>query len=212
MNDDELLAAVEALIFASDEPVTLTELSGILNQPKAEIKRVIDLLVEDCDRKSRGLRISEVAGGYRMTTKPEQGQAVALLKNKARSRKLTFASLETLAIVAYKQPVTAPEIFEIRGVNTSGVLKTLLERKLIKITGRKNVVGRPLLYGTTKEFLIQFGMNDLSELPKIEEFEEVTGEDPGKLSLLGTRLSESSSEKREEEGTVSPESSDKNGT
>jgi segregation and condensation protein B len=184
MTESEILAGLEALIFATDEPITLKELCAILELPRAELKAALDGLMEEYRKESHGLRIHEVAGGYRMTTKPEQGQWVTLLKEKRSAQKLSFAALETLAIIAYKQPITAPEIFEIRGVNTSGVLKTLLERRLIKIAGRKNVIGRPILYSTTKEFLIQFGLKDLSELPQLGQFEELFGENLEKLKAL----------------------------
>jgi len=128
----------------------------------------------DFDHPAHGVSIREVAGGYKMATKPEHHEAVRnFVKSLKPALKLSLPALETLAVIAYKQPVTGPEIQEIRGVQGSGVLKTLLERKLIAVAGRKNVIGKPMLYKTTKDFLIQFGLKDLSELPTLKEFEEI---------------------------------------
>ena len=157
-----------------DEPLTLAQLSASLQQPAAQIQALLDQLIAEFDRPEHGVSIREVAGGYKMTTKPEHHEAV---RNFVRSLKpplkLSLAALETLAVIAYKQPITTPEVTEIRGVQGAGVLKTLLERKLIAVAGRKNVIGKPVLYKTTKEFLIQFGLKDVSELPSIKEFEEI---------------------------------------
>jgi segregation and condensation protein B len=173
----ELKAIVEALIFASPEPVTLKALVKLLDtEPKEEIVAAIDALRRDYDRPG-GLQMVEVAGGYQIVTRPELHEWVRRLFHERTTQKLSVAALETLAVVAYKQPITAPEIAEIRGVNTAGVLGTLVERKLIKIVGRKAVVGRPFLYGTTREFLTRFGLNDLSDLPKVEDMSELLGFD-----------------------------------
>ena len=173
----ELKAIVEALIFASPEPVTLKTLVKLLDtEPKEEIVRAIDELKATYDQPG-GLQMVEVAGGYQIVTRPELHEWVRRLFHERTTTKLSVASLETLAVVAYKQPVTAPEIAEIRGVNTAGVLGTLMERKLIKIVGRKQVVGRPFLYGTTREFLQRFGLNDLSDLPKVEDMADLLGFD-----------------------------------
>ena len=173
----ELKAVVEALIFASPEPVTLKTLVKLLDtEPKEDIVAAIDELKAAYD-KPGGLQMVEVAGGYQIVTRPELHEWVRRLFHERTAQKLSVASLETLAVVAYKQPVTAPEIAEIRGVNTAGVLGTLMERKLIKIVGRKQVVGRPFLYGTTREFLQRFGLNDLSDLPKVEDMSELLGFD-----------------------------------
>jgi segregation and condensation protein B len=138
------------------------------------VKPALDGLIEDYDRPERGISIREVAGGYKMGTKPEHHEGVrTFVKNLKPPLKLSLAALETLAVIAYKQPITAPEILEIRGVQGAGVLKTLLDRKLITTAGRKNVIGKPILYRTTKEFLLQFGLKDLSELPTLKEFEEL---------------------------------------
>jgi segregation and condensation protein B len=173
----ELKAIVEALIFASPEPVTLKALVKLLDtEPKEEIVAAIEELKRDYERPG-GLQMVEVAGGYQIVTRQELHEWVRRLFHERTTQKLSVASLETLAVIAYKQPVTGPEITEIRGVNTVGVLGTLLERKLVKIVGRKQVVGRPFLYGTTREFLERFGLNDLSDLPKVEDMSELLGFD-----------------------------------
>src|SRR6266545_6395109 len=174
----ELKAIVEALIFASPEPITPRMLFKLLNdEPKEDVTAAVQALKADYDNRP-GLQFVDVAGGYQIVTRPELHEWVRRLFHEHSSQKLTVAGLETLAVIAYKQPITALEIGEIRGVNTSGVLSTLLERHLIKIVGRKNVVGRPFLYSTTKEFLIRFGLKDLNDLPKIEDMAEALGFEP----------------------------------
>ena len=174
----ELKAIVEALIFASPEPLSLKALVKLLGtEPKEDVAAALDELKKDYERPG-GLTMVEVAGGYQIVTRPELNDWVRRLFHEQSASKLTIAGLETLAVIAYKQPITALEITEIRGVNTTGVLSTLLERHLIKIVGRKNVVGRPFLYATTKEFLIRFGLKDLNDLPKIEDMAEALGFDP----------------------------------
>ncbi|MBM3817506.1 MAG: SMC-Scp complex subunit ScpB [Acidimicrobiia bacterium] len=174
----ELKAIVEALIFASPEPITPKMLFRLLSdEPKEDVTAAIAALRADYEQRP-GLQFVEVAGGYQIVTRPELHEWVRRLFHERSTQKLTVQGLETLAVIAYKQPVTALEISEIRGVNTSGVLSTLLERHLIKIVGRKNVVGRPFLYATTKEFLIRFGLNDLTDLPKVEDMAAALGFDP----------------------------------
>jgi segregation and condensation protein B len=174
----EVKAVVEALIFASPEPITPRTLVRLLaEEPKEEVLAAVAGLKADYENRP-GLQLVEVAGGYQIVTRPELHEWVRRLFHERSTQKLTAQGLETLAVIAYKQPITALEIAEIRGVNTSGVLSTLLERHLIKIVGRKNVVGRPFLYATTKEFLIRFGLNDLHDLPKIEDMAEALGFDP----------------------------------
>jgi segregation and condensation protein B len=174
----EVKAIVEALIFASPEPVTPRVLFRLLaEEPREDVTAAIEALKADYENRP-GLQMVEVAGGYQIVTRPQLHEWVRRLFHERSTQKLTVQGLETLAVIAYKQPVTALEIAEIRGVNTSGVLSTLLERHLIKIVGRKNVVGRPFLYATTKEFLIRFGLNDLRDLPKIEDMAEALGFDP----------------------------------
>ena len=171
-------AVVEALIFASPEPMTPRMLFKLLaEEPREDVLAAIDALKADYENRP-GLQMVEVAGGYQIVTRPDLHEWVRRLFHERSTAKLTVQGLETLAVIAYKQPITALEITEIRGVNTSGVLSTLLERHLIKIVGRKNVVGRPFLYATTKEFLIRFGLKDLHDLPKIEDMAEALGFDP----------------------------------
>ena len=174
----EVKAVVEALIFASPEPMTPKMLFKLLaEEPKEDVLKAIEALKADYENRP-GLQMVEVAGGYQIVTRPDLHEWVRRLFHERSSAKLTVQGLETLAVIAYKQPITALEITEIRGVNTSGVLSTLLERHLIKIVGRKNVVGRPFVYATTKEFLIRFGLKDLHDLPKIEDMAEALGFDP----------------------------------
>lgn len=187
-----LKAQIEAIIYATEEPITLDQLSALLKdqvpQPepvegeaapapvdaKAAVRAALEELTADYAAPDRGMEIRMVAGGYRMSTKPEHHDAVrAFAKSLKPPIRLSLPALETLSVIAYKQPITAPEISEIRGVDTSGVLATLLDRKLITTAGRKAVVGRPILYKTTREFLLRFGLKDVTELPSLEEFEKL---------------------------------------
>ncbi len=169
-----LEAAIEALLFASPEPLALAEIAQVFPDAEpAALEAALRSVEERHEQPGRGLRIAAVAGGYRMTTRPEHASALERLFQARNRSRLSQAALETLAFVAYRQPITAPEIQEIRGVNCQGVLKSLLERRLLRILGRKPVVGRPLLYGTTREFLIHFGLNSLADLPQVEELQEV---------------------------------------
>ena len=179
MTDDlvDLKATIEALIFASPEPVTLKTLIKLLDaEPPEHVTEALGELTQDWNR-GGGLQLVEVAGGYQIVTRPELSEWVRRLFHEHSSQRLSVQALETLAVVAYRQPVTGPEITEIRGVNTSGVLGTLLERRLIKVVGRKPVVGRPFLYATTREFLDRFGLKDLADLPKVEDMAEALGMD-----------------------------------
>jgi segregation and condensation protein B len=172
--DAELKAVLEAIVYVTDEPLSAQQIAAALEKPIDVVKRLLDELAAEYAGPEHGLSIREIAGGYKMATKPEHHEAVrAFVKKLTPPLKLSLAALETLAVIAYKQPVTAPEIMEIRGVQGAGVLKTLLDRKLITEAGRKKVVGQPILYKTTKEFLVQFGLKDLSELPTLKEFEEI---------------------------------------
>jgi segregation and condensation protein B len=183
----ELKAIVEALIFASPEPLTLKMLYKLLDaEPHEDVQASLMQLKQDYERPG-GLQLVEVAGGYQIVTRPELHEWVRLLFHERTTQKLTAQALETLAVIAYRQPITAAEITEVRGVNTAGVLNTLLERHLIKIVGRKQVVGRPFLYATTKEFLIRFGLNDLRDLPKVEDMAEALGLDAPILIEQPTR-------------------------
>jgi segregation and condensation protein B len=178
--DEQLQAILEAIVYITDEPLTAQQIAAAIGQPIDKVKRSLDQLVADYAKPERGLSIREIAGGYKMATKAEHHEAVrAFVKKLTPPLKLSLPALETLAVIAYKQPVTTPEIMDIRGVQGAGVLKTLLDRKLIAEAGRKDVVGRPLTYKTTKEFLVQFGLKDLKELPTLKEFEEL-----GRMELV----------------------------
>jgi segregation and condensation protein B len=179
-DDAQLKAILEAIVYVTDEPLSAQQIAAALGRPLDKIKRMLDELVAEYAKPEHGLSIREVAAGYKMATKAEHHEAVrAFVKRLTPPLKLSLAALETLAVVAFKQPVTAPEIMEIRGVQGAGVLRTLLDRKLIAESGRKDVVGKPILYKTTKEFLVQFGLKDLSEMPTLKEFEEL-----GRMELV----------------------------
>src|ERR1700681_2241763 len=173
----ELKAILEALIFASPDPLTPKAIYKLVDSdPKEDVQAALEELKQDYERPG-GLQLVEIAGGLQIVTRPDLHEWVRRLFGERSTQKLTVQALETLAVIAYKQPITALEIGEIRSVNTSGVLTTLLERHLVKIVGRKQVVGRPFLYATTKEFLIRFGLNDLNDLPKVEDMAEALGVD-----------------------------------
>src|SRR6185295_17040155 len=173
LEDSQLRAVLEAIVYVAEEPLTLAQLAA-LQQPPERIRALLDELVAEFDKPEHGVTVREVAGGFKMATKAEHHDAVrSFVKSLKPPLKLSLPALETLAVIAYKQPVTSPEIMEIRGVRGAGVLNTLLDRKLIAAAGRKNVIGKPILYKATKEFLIQFGLKDLSELPSLKEFEEI---------------------------------------
>lgn len=170
----DLKSLIEAIVYITEEPVTPDQIAKALEQPLDTVVSLITELSAEFADPSRGLILREVAGGYKMGTKPEHHEALkAFAKSLKPPVKLSLADLETLAVIAYKQPVTSPEIMEVRGVQGAGVLKTLLDRKLIVTAGRKQVVGKPMMYKTSKEFLLQFGLKDLSELPTLKEFEEL---------------------------------------
>ncbi|MCC7236670.1 MAG: SMC-Scp complex subunit ScpB [Bryobacterales bacterium] len=173
--DTRLKAIIEAAIYITEEPLLPKQMAEALAQPIERIEAILSALVAEYALPERGLSIRELAGGYKMGTKAEHHDELRGFVKKLKPQlKLSLAALETLAMIAYKQPITSPEIMEIRGVQGAGVLKTLLDRKLITAAGRKAVVGKPVLYKTTKEFLIQFGLKDLSELPTLKEFEELS--------------------------------------
>ena len=174
----QIRAVIEALVFASPQPITPKEIARVLQGvAREDWQRELENLKADHGRDERGLQLVEVAGGFQITTRPEYNDWVRELIDPRTPTRLSIQALETLAVIAYKQPVTLPEIIALRGVKSGGVVKTLLEKRLIRITGRKEVVGRPMLYGTTKQFLLHFGLKDLGELPRIEEFAEVLGEE-----------------------------------
>jgi segregation and condensation protein B len=174
----EVRAVLEALIFASPQPLTPREIAQVMGGvPKPAWRAALDEIRADYARDGRGLQLVDVAGGWQITTRPEYNDWIRELLDPKSPTRLSIQALETLAVIAYKQPVTLPEIIELRGVKSGGVLKTLLEKRLIRIVGRKEVVGRPILYGTTKQFLMHFGLRDVTELPRIEEFAEVLGQE-----------------------------------
>ena len=174
LEDAPLQAVLEAIVYVAEEPLTAAQMALALNQPVERIRERMALLMAEFEKPEHGLAIREVAGGYKLATKAEHHEAVRnFVKSLKPPLKLSLPALETLAVIAYKQPVTTPEILEIRGVQGGGVIKTLLDRKLISEAGRKNVIGKPILYKTTREFLIQFGLKDLAELPSLKEFEEL---------------------------------------
>jgi len=170
----ELKAILEAILFVSPEPVPVARLVSILGTvSKAEVVQALGILTHDLDQDGRGIQLVQVAGGYRLVTKQEYGPWLKRMDKAKAAQKLSRSALESLAIIAYKQPLVRSEIEEIRGVETSGVLRTLCERKLVRIVGRKDVPGRPIMYGTTKFFLEHFGLQDLSQLPPLREFKEL---------------------------------------
>jgi segregation and condensation protein B len=184
MTNEERKAALEAIIYAADEPATIEQLAKALAEEKLVVQASLDELVASYGSEERGIEVRAVAGGYKLYTKPQQHDVVRrFIKSLRPPLRLTMPALETLAVIAYKQPVTSPEISEIRGVNTSGVISTLLDKRLITTAGRKEVIGRPILYKTSKEFLMRFGLSDLEELPSLKEFEalarEALGSDEG---------------------------------
>ena len=199
MTSNERKAALEAIIYAADEPATIDQLATALGEDKIAVQNSLDELVASYASDERGIEIRTVAGGYKMYTKPQHHDVVRrFIKSLRPPLRLSMPALETLAVIAYKQPVTAPEISEIRGVNTSGVISTLLDKKLITTAGRKEVMGRPILYKSSKEFLMRFGLSDLDELPSLKEFEALARE------ALGTDEGISSSESTDEALLNSP--------
>ena len=174
MTPQEMQSALECIIYAADEPATLDQLANALGAEKAEVRAALDLLAATYQTDDRGIEIRKVAGGWKFYTKPQHHEVVRrFIKSLQPPIRLTMPALETLAVIAYKQPVTVPEINEIRGVNVGGVIKTLLEKRLITTAGRKEVIGRPILYRTSKQFLMRFGLSDLEELPSLKEFEQL---------------------------------------
>ena len=191
MTDTERKAALEAIIYAADEPATLEQLATALGEDKLLVKAALDELIASYASEDRGIEVRAVAGGYKMYTKPQHHDVVRrFIKSLRPPLRLSMPALETLAVIAYKQPVTAPEISEIRGVNTSGVISTLLDKKLITTAGRKEVIGRPILYKTSKEFLMRFGLSDLDELPSLKEFEALAREALGSDDAVAADISE----------------------
>ena len=217
-----LKAQLEAIIYAAEIPITTEQMVQLVKESviaegagdevevKSRVRSCLEELVGEYGSQDRGIEIRQVAGGYRMSTKPEQHEMVrSFAKSLKPPIRLSLPALETLAVIAYKQPATVPEINEIRGVDSGGVIATLLERKLITTAGRKQVIGRPILYKTTKEFLMRFGLKDVNELPSMEEFEKLVAESfQGELtSVEDAARSNSNSQDRASEVTTSAEAS-----
>ncbi len=169
----EIISIVEALIFVAGEPLTVKTLAEVLTEDKETVEAAVEELVQEYEQRESGLQIREIAGGWQIGTRTEFHEEIRRFLRTRPSAKLSLAALETLAVIAYKQPVTVPEILEIRGVQSASAIKTLLDKRLIVARGRKETVGRPMQYGTSKDFMIQFGLKDLSELPSIEDFEDL---------------------------------------
>jgi len=211
-----LKAQLEAIIYAAETPITLEQISALVkdsvaaegvsdeSEIKSRVRSSLAELIGQYDSSDHGIEIREVAGGYRMSTKPEHHEVVrAFAKSLKPPVRLSLPALETLAVIAYKQPVTVPEISDIRGVDSGGVIGTLLDRKLITTAGRKQVIGRPILYKTTKEFLMRFGLKDVSELPSMEEFEKLVAES-FQAELIPAENAAASSEPASPAGSTPP--------
>ncbi len=175
ISSGELKSITEALIFVADEPINTKTIADVIDVDREVVEKAVAELGEEYDARASGLQLREIAGGWQIATRPEHHENVRAYLRSKPSAKLSLASLETLAVIAYKQPVTVPEILEIRGVQSPSAIKTLLDKRLIVSKGRKETVGRPMMYGTSKEFLIQFGLKDLSELPSVEDFQDLAG-------------------------------------
>jgi segregation and condensation protein B len=176
MEPNELKAALEAILFLSSDPVRVDDLAESLDETKEAVSAQLEEIKRAFDEHVGGFALEQAAGGWRFTTRAEHDPVLKKYFAKKGENRLSLAALETLAIVAYRQPVTAPEVSDIRGVNATGVIRTLLERRMIRVAGRKNVVGSPFLYRTTKDFLVHFGLNDIRDLPRLEEFGDLIGE------------------------------------
>jgi segregation and condensation protein B len=170
----ELIRIIESLVFVSEEPLPVKTIAEVLKEERGWIQVAVEDLAKEFNERNGGLMLREVAGGWQFATRPEHHEHVRAYLKSRPSAKLSLAALETLAVIAYKQPITVPEILEIRGVQSSSAIKTLLDKRLIVAKGRKETVGRPMMYGTSKEFLLQFGLKDLTELPNVEDFEDLT--------------------------------------
>lgn len=185
----DMEAAFEAILFVSSEPVPRAKLLEMFDEGEREqAAEALEAVLARFGGDGRGVMVEEVAGGVRVATRPEMAGWLRRFFDVSGGTKLSMAALETLAIIAYRQPITGPEIQELRSVNPAGVIKTLLERRMVRITGRKEVVGKPFLYGTTREFLVHFGLNSLRDLPPLEEFEETFGSGGEGLADLSDRV------------------------
>jgi segregation and condensation protein B len=177
MEAQELRAALEAILFVSNEPVKVDDFAeSFPDEGKDAIIAQLEEIKRSLDGTSGGFILEQAAGGWRYATRPEHDSVLKKFFSKKGENRLSLAALETLAIVAYRQPITAPEVSDIRGVNSNAVIRTLLDRRMVRVSGRKNVVGSPFLYRTTREFLVHFGLNDIRDLPRLEEFGDLIGE------------------------------------
>jgi segregation and condensation protein B len=212
-----LKAQLEAIIYATETPITLEQMTQLVKDAvvaegvsdeaeiKSRVRSSLEELIGEYGGSNHGIEIRQVAGGYRMSTKPEQHEVVrAFAKSLKPPIRLSLPALETLAVISYKQPVTVPEINDIRGVDSGGVIGTLLDRKLITTAGRKQVIGRPILYKTTKEFLMRFGLKDINELPSMEEFEKLVAQS-FQEELIPAEVASSESETAPAESTTVPQ-------
>src|SRR5712672_1432277 len=218
MNPTELKGALEAIIYAADEPATLDQIASAVGEEKNGVRAALEEMMAGYAGEDRGIEIRGVAGGYKFYTKPQHHDVVRrFIKSLRPPLRLTMPALETLAVISYRQPVTGPEIQEIRGVNVSGVIKTLLEKRLITTAGRKAVMGRPILYRTSKEFLMRFGLSDLDELPSLKEFEQLAraalGADEGIAPVEPEVEAQTDQiETSQNEGSLEPQSVPETGT
>uniref|UniRef100_A0A7C4ELQ0 SMC-Scp complex subunit ScpB n=1 Tax=Thermodesulfovibrio aggregans TaxID=86166 RepID=A0A7C4ELQ0_9BACT len=171
LSSEKVKSIIEAILFISEKPVPLKTLNSIFNIQETQIKKIVDELIHDYKKRNAGILIINMDGSYQMVTNPEHAEWIKVFKNLNSCNKLSEQAMETLAIIAYKQPITKAEIDRIRGVNSENAIKTLIEKRLIKIVGKKEVPGRPFLYGTTREFLKLFGISNLNELPGINEIQ-----------------------------------------
>jgi len=206
MTPQEIQASLEAIIYAADEPATLDQIAKALGVEKAEARDALELLTATYQTEERGIEVRKVAGGWKFYTKAQHHDVVRkFIKSLQPPLRLTMPALETLAVIAYKQPATVPEINEIRGVNVGGVIKTLLEKRLITTAGRKDVIGRPILYRTSKQFMMRFGLSDLDELPSLKEFEALAQAALGDDAGIAPNEPESDAEVTTLESSASPE-------
>jgi segregation and condensation protein B len=207
LSDETLKAVIEGILYVAPEPVTLDAIVKSLDGEERErVKAMLQALAEDYERAEHGIQIRQIAGGYKFSTKPEHHEVLRkFVKSLKPPIRLSRQALETLAVIAYRQPVTLPEIDAIRGVDCGGVIHTLLEKKLVVTAGRKNVVGRPILYRTSRDFLVHFGLKDVSELPSLKEFEEMARQALGsELTLMEMGATSELASPTEEQATVEP--------
>src|SRR5689334_9155417 len=206
MSENELRAALEAILFVSNEPVSLDDLAGAFDRDGREaILAQLDEIKRMLDANVGGFTLEQAAGGWRLATRPEHDAVLKKYYAQKGQNRLTIAALETLAIIAYRQPITAPEISEIRGVNSTQTIRTLLERRMVRVAGRKNVVGSPFLYRTTKDFLVHFGLNDVRDMPRLEEFGDLIGESMNEDLVMAIATAPQTSENEVTEPVTSEE-------